>query len=73
MLVLARIPNEKIIIQTPDGEEIVITYVRVNRATGKIRLGIDAPKKYSVLRQECFLPPDETELVRETIRKEWAA
>ncbi|MDO4585650.1 MAG: carbon storage regulator [Planctomycetia bacterium] len=70
MLVLARKPDEKVVIQTPVGE-IVITCVRAGKR--QIRLGIDAPANCNVLRQECFLPRDEIELVRETIREEWAA
>jgi len=47
MLVLSRRVDESIVI---DGE-IVITVVDVDR-NGQVRLGIDAPKKYRVLRRE---------------------
>ncbi|MBI3618712.1 carbon storage regulator [Candidatus Peregrinibacteria bacterium] len=50
MLVLTRKRGEKIRI----GEDIILTVVEIDR--GKIRLGIEAPRKVLVLRQE-LLPP----------------
>lgn len=47
MLVLTRRSGERIVI----GDDITITVLRVN---GKVRLGIDAPAKVSVHRQEVY-------------------
>ncbi|MDO4584039.1 MAG: carbon storage regulator [Planctomycetia bacterium] len=71
MLVLTQKKDDRITIQTPDGKKIVVVCVRTGRHS--IKIGIDAPANCNVLRQECFLPLDEIDLVRETIREEWAA
>ncbi|MCX8022899.1 MAG: carbon storage regulator [Syntrophorhabdaceae bacterium] len=49
MLVLSRKRNEGILIRGKDGD-IRIILIDVDR--GKIRLGIDAPKGYTILREE---------------------
>jgi len=46
MLVLARNENERLLI----GDDIVITVVRVRG--GNVRLGIEAPRDITVLREE---------------------
>lgn len=46
MLVLSRKVDEKILI----GDDIVVTVVRITG--GKVRLGIDAPREVTVLREE---------------------
>lgn len=48
MLVLARMPNERIII----GDDIVITVVEVRG--NKVRIGIEAPKDVTVHRDEIY-------------------
>ncbi len=50
MLVLARRPNEKLTIYTPEGDyiQILVTEAR----SGLVRLGIEAPPNYVVLRDE---------------------
>lgn len=73
MLVLAWKKNERIVITTPEGEKVAVTFVRFNTKTGKIRLGIDAPKKWIVRRDELEMPTDETESVRQTVAECWAA
>lgn len=47
MLILARRPGEKLVI---DGD-IVVTVLEVGRG-GQVRLGIDAPKSHRILRGE---------------------
>jgi carbon storage regulator len=49
MLVVTRKVGEKINI----GEDIVISVVDISR--GSMRIGIDAPRKISILRHEVFL------------------
>jgi carbon storage regulator len=49
MLVVTRKIGEKINI----GEDIVVSVVEVSR--GSVRIGIDAPRKVSILRHEVFL------------------
>ena len=46
MLVLSRKPGERILI----GDEIVVTVVRFNGGT--VRLGIEAPRDFAVIREE---------------------
>jgi carbon storage regulator len=46
MLVLSRKVGERILI----GDQVAITVVRINATT--VRLGIDAPNKLSVVREE---------------------
>ncbi len=50
MLVLARRPDEKLTIYTPSGEKIEILVTEARQ--GLARLGIKAPPKYVVLRDE---------------------
>lgn len=52
MLVLSRNigKEESIIIQTPIGDTLEITLLRMDK--GRVRVGIDAPKEYIVLRNE---------------------
>lgn len=51
MLVLSRKVGESFVI----GDKIVVTVVRV--AGGGVRLGIEAPSDYVVVRQELVPPP----------------
>jgi carbon storage regulator CsrA len=50
MLVLARRPDEKLTIYTPDGDYIQILVTEARQ--GLVRLGIEAPPDYMVLREE---------------------
>lgn len=50
MLVLTREQGETIVITSPDGTEIVVTAVAIRG--NKLRIGIDAPRVYSVHRAE---------------------
>lgn len=55
MLVLSRKKDETILIKTPEGENIKITVVKIegsNGYNGRVRIGIDAPQKITVLRSE---------------------
>lgn len=54
MLVLTRKPNEKIVISIGSQEQIVITITRIQG--GKVSLGIEADKKWEILRQELIEP-----------------
>lgn len=49
MLVLSRKKNESIVIKSDSGD-IRIVVLEIDK--GKIRLGIDAPKGYSIVREE---------------------
>jgi carbon storage regulator CsrA len=49
MLVLSRKKNEGIIIKGKDGD---IRIIAIEIDKGKIRLGIEAPKGYSIIREE---------------------
>lgn len=55
MLVLSRKLGEKIMITVPGAGELWITVVDIDR--GKIRLGIDAPREWVVMRQELLPLP----------------
>lgn len=48
MLVLTRKPLEQIYI----GDNICITVLRVDKASGEVRLGIDAPRDMNIVREE---------------------
>lgn len=48
MLVLTRSVNERIVI----GDDIAITVVAFDRASGQVRLGIEAPREVIVDREE---------------------
>jgi len=50
MLVLTRECGEVIVIRSPDGTEIVVTAVAIRG--NKLRIGIDAPRAYSIHRAE---------------------
>jgi|JI10StandDraft_1071094.scaffolds.fasta_scaffold02263_27 carbon storage regulator len=50
MLVLSRFRDEKIIVQTPSGEEVTIMVVDVRG--DKVRLGVEAPASWPVHREE---------------------
>ena len=50
MLILARRPDEKLTIYTPDGDYIQILVTEARE--GLVRLGIQAPPDYVVLRDE---------------------
>lgn len=55
MLVLSRKKDETILIKTPEGEKIKVTVVKIegnNGYNGRVRIGIDAPQKITVLRSE---------------------
>jgi carbon storage regulator len=60
MLVLSRKVGERILI----GDQIAITVVRINATT--VRLGIDAPSKLTVVREELAAgtAPDRDSLAR---------
>jgi carbon storage regulator len=48
MLVLTRKIDESVLV----GDDISITIVSVNKRTGEVRLGIDAPDNVLILREE---------------------
>lgn len=50
MLVLSRKRNEKIVIVTPSGEEIVVGVIEVRG--DRVRLGMEAPRDHSIHREE---------------------
>jgi carbon storage regulator len=50
MLVLTRKQGERVMIQTPDGHEIVVTLVAID--TFKVKLGFDSPKDTQIMREE---------------------
>lgn len=50
MLVLSRKPGERILI----GDDVVVTVVRVG--PNNVRLGIDAPRKMNIVREELCVP-----------------
>ena len=60
MLILARKKNERIVVTTPEGEKVTVTFLGSSKKKGKIHLGIDAPKKWIVLRKELETPTDTT-------------
>jgi carbon storage regulator len=51
-LVLGRKPGEGIVIIGPNKEEIFVEVVRSEE--GSLRLNIDAPRDYNILRSEIF-------------------
>ena len=56
MLVLTRTPNQSIILQLPNGDNI---QVYVNDIKGQqVKIGIDAPDNVSILRDELFYKED---------------
>jgi carbon storage regulator len=50
MLVLSRKRDEKILLRTDQGEQIELTVVRIDN--NKVRLGINASEKVTILRSE---------------------
>ena len=58
MLVLSRKKDETIILKQPGMEDIKITVVRIDNRN-KVRLGIEADKKVTVLRSELETPNAE--------------
>jgi carbon storage regulator len=54
MLVLSRKRDEKILLTTNEGEQIELTVVRIDN--NKVRLGINASDKVSILRSELVQP-----------------
>jgi carbon storage regulator len=50
MLVLTRKNNEQIIITIPNEKEIVIRVVQIS--SNQVKIGIDAPKEFLILRDE---------------------
>ena len=57
MLVLSRKQNQSLVI----GDNIVITILSIDR--DQIRLGIEAPRDISIMRQELFQAVKEQELI----------
>lgn len=57
MLVLSRKQNQSLVI----GDNIVITVLSIDRE--QIRLGIEAPREISIIRQELFQAVKEQELI----------
>jgi sRNA-binding carbon storage regulator CsrA len=50
-----RLPNDRrneIVIRCPDGERIVVKVLPGRRGGGQIRVGVDAPARFTVLRGE---------------------
>jgi carbon storage regulator len=50
MLVLSRKANQTVIVTLPDGREMRVTVVDIDR--NKIRLGFDAPDDVKIMREE---------------------
>jgi carbon storage regulator CsrA len=59
MLVLSRKKDEVIILKQPGQEDIRITVVRIDNRN-KVRLGIEADKKVTVIRSELEISNNET-------------
>ena len=57
MLVLSRKKDEKLLITTPQGEEIEITIVSID-GRNRVRVGVQADKKITILRSELNLPKE---------------
>lgn len=57
MLVLSRKKDEKLLIKTPQGEEIEITIVSID-GRNRVRVGVQADKKITILRSELNLPKE---------------
>jgi carbon storage regulator CsrA len=53
MLVVSRRVDERVVITTPGGEKLSIMVVRIDAGSSRrVRIGIDAPKGYRILREE---------------------
>ena len=58
MLVLTRLPSQKLYIRTTDG---LITVVVLDTRNGRVRLGIDAPRSVEIERDDIKKSPYERE------------
>lgn len=58
MLVLSRKKDETIILKAPNMEDIKITVVRIDNKN-KVRIGIEAEKDITVIRQELAVPENQ--------------
>ena len=56
MLVLSRKRDESIVLKDESGEEVTVTVVRID--ANKVRLGIEASNKTTILRSE-LVPKEE--------------
>jgi carbon storage regulator len=61
VLVLSRKQNQSLVI----GDNIVITILSIDR--DQIRLGIEAPREISIMRQELFQAVKEQELIEKAL------
>ena len=61
MLVLSRKQNQSLVI----GDNIVITILSIDR--DQIRLGIEAPRQISIMRQEIYQAMKEQELIEKRL------
>lgn len=50
MLVLTRKPGERIVIETENGERIVVALCQLR--VGQVRIGIEAPRNFRIMREE---------------------
>ena len=64
MLVLSRKKDETIILKGPNMEDIKITVVRIDNRN-KVRIGIEADKEITVLRQELTTEVDDVTGIRQ--------
>ncbi len=63
MLIITRTPGSNFTITTPDGEEIVVTYLPHEDGKyhgGQIKLGIEAPKSFRIARDDMKKPQPTT-------------
>ena len=65
MLVLTRKNQEKIVIITPQGEEIVLKVMKINESS--IKLGLEADTSYRILRGELVEPTREKQPVNRLV------
>jgi len=61
MLVLSRKENESITIIDKDTDEVVATIMLVRIEGNKAKLGLDAPQRYQILRDELMHKPQAKE------------
>lgn len=61
MLVLSRHAGESITLRTEDGQEIVVTVVEI-KGTRRVRLGFDAEKSVSIVRDNAIAQTRKTTL-----------
>jgi len=52
MLILTRIKGERLVIEYPNGEKVIIEVVKVKKSS--VDIGTDAPEHILVLRKEKF-------------------